>query len=98
MRQTLRLHPESSCSAVTHIEAEVLRRQANSLAFAYIVTGTISDLALPPIVAAARTDAPWSHPCFEAFLGTSLGAAYYENNSARTTQWAACRFSGYRTA
>src|SRR6516164_788137 len=75
MRQTLRLHPESSCSAVTHIEAEVLRRQANSLAFAYIVTGTISDLALPPIVAAARTDELWRHTCFEAFLGSSLGAA-----------------------
>src|SRR5215470_13193651 len=97
MRQTLRLHPESSCSAVTHIEAEVLRRQANSLAFAYIVTGTISDLALPPIVAAARTDELWRHTCFEAFLGSSLGAAYYEFNFAPSTQWAAYRFSGYRS-
>jgi len=97
MRQTLRLHPESSCSAVTHIEAEVLRRQANSLAFAYIVTGTISDLALPPIVAAARTDELWRHTCFEAFLGSSLSAAYYEFNFAPSTQWAAYRFSSYRT-
>jgi hypothetical protein len=97
MRQTLRLHPESSCSAVTHIEAEVLRRQANSLAFAYIVTGTISDLALPPVVAAARTDELWRHTCFEAFLGSSLSAGYYEFNFAPSTQWAAYRFSGYRT-
>jgi hypothetical protein len=97
MRQTLRLHPESSCSAVTHIEAEVLRRQANSLAFAYIVTGTISDLALPPVVAAARTDKLWRHTCFETFLGSSLSAGYYEFNFAPSTQWAAYRFSGYRT-
>lgn len=97
MHQTLRLHPESSCSAVTHIEAEVLRGQANSLAFAYIVTGTISDLALPPIVAPARTDELWRHTCFEAFFGSSLSAAYYEFNFAPSTQWAAYQFSGYRT-
>ena len=87
MHQTLRLHPESSCSAVTHIEAEVLRGQANSLAFAYIVTGTISDLALPPIVAPARTDELWRHTCFEAFLGSSLSAPYYEFNFAPSPQW-----------
>ena len=97
MHQTLRLHPESSCSAVTHIEAEVLRGQANSLTFAYIVTGTISDLALPPIVAPARTDELWRHTCFEAFFGSSLSAAYYEFNFAPSTQWAAYQFSGYRT-
>ena len=97
MRQALRLQPESSCSAVTHIEAEVLRRQATSLAFAYIVTGTISDLALPPIVAAARSDELWRHTCFEAFLGSSSSAGYYEFNFAPSTQWAAYRFSGYRT-
>src|SRR5262249_25656748 len=97
MRQALRLHPESSCSAVTHIEAEVLRRQATSLAFAYILTGAITELALPPIVAAARSDDLWRHTCFEAFLGSSSSAGYYEFNFAPSTQWAAYRFSDYRT-
>jgi hypothetical protein len=97
MRQTLRLHPDSSCFAVTHIEAEVLRPQAHSLAFTYVVTGTISDLALSPMTAATRTDELWRHTCFEAFVGSSLSVAYYEFNFAPSTQWAAYRFSDYRT-
>jgi hypothetical protein len=97
MRQTLRLHPDSSCFAVTHIEAEVLRPQAHSLAFTYVVTGTISDLAVSPMTAAIRTDELWRHTCFEAFVGSSLSVAYYEFNFAPSTQWAAYRFSDYRT-
>src|SRR5215470_8573687 len=96
MRQTLRLHPDSTCLAVTHIEVEILRPRANMLAFAYVVTGTIGDLALPSVVTATRTDELWRHTCFEAFLGRSSNAGYYEFNFAPSTQWAAYRFSGYR--
>ena len=42
LRLTLRLHPDSSCVAVTHIDAEVLLSQADNLTFAYVVTGTIT--------------------------------------------------------
>jgi hypothetical protein len=97
MRQTLRLHPDSTCLAVTHIEVEVHRRRANTLAFSYILTGAISDLALPSVVTATRTDELWRHTCFEAFLARSSTAEYYEFNFAPSTQWAAYRFSGYRT-
>jgi hypothetical protein len=96
MRQTLRLHPDSSCLAVTHIDVEVLRPQTHSLAFAYAVSGTISDLAVSPMAAAARTDELWRHTCFEAFVGSSLSVSYYEFNFAPSTQWAAYRFSEYR--
>jgi hypothetical protein len=97
MRQTLRLHPDSSCVAVTRIGAEVLRSQGDNLTFAYVVTGTIRDLAVPPMAASTRTDELWRHTCFEAFVRSSQSAAYYEFNFAPSTQWAAYRFSGYRT-
>jgi hypothetical protein len=97
MRQTLKVHPDSLCSAVTHIEVEVMRSCAGSLLLSYLVTGRISDLRIPPAVAAARTDELWRHTCFEAFVRTSLGPAYYEFNFAPSTQWAAYRFDNYRS-
>jgi len=97
MRQTLRLHPDSSCFAVTRIDVEALRSQTHGLVFAYTVTGTINDLAVPPMAAATRTDELWRHTCFEAFVRSSQSAAYYELNFAPSTQWAAYRFGAYRT-
>lgn len=97
MRQTLKLHPDSLCSAVTHIESEVMRPCAGSLILSYLVTGRISDLRIPHPVAAARTDEIWRHTCFEAFIRTSLGPAYYEFNFAPSTQWAAYRFDNCRS-
>ena len=97
MRQALRLHPDSLCFAATHIDVDVARPRAGSLVLSYFVTGKISDLRIPPVMAAARTDELWQHTCFEAFVGTSPSAAYYEFNFAPSTQWAAYRFSGYRS-
>ena len=97
MRQKLQLHPDSSCFAVTHIEVEVARPQACNLVFTYAVSGRINDLAMPTLAAAARTDQLWRHTCFEAFIGTYQDVAYYEFNFAPSTQWAAYRFSSYRT-
>jgi hypothetical protein len=97
MRQALRLHPDSHCFAATNIEVDVARPHAGGLLLSYVVTGKIGDLRLPPVVTAARTDELWRHTCFEAFVGSSADAAYYEFNFAPTTQWAAYRFSGYRS-
>jgi hypothetical protein len=97
MRQALRLHPESTCFAVTHIDVEVLRPQPHNLIFAYGVTGTIGDLAVPPASAGTRTDELWRHTCFEAFIRSAQSVAYYEFNFAPSTQWTAYWFSDYRT-
>ena len=97
MRQPLKLHPDSLCSAVTRIEVEGARSRAGSLALCYFVTGRISDLRMPSVTTGGRTDGLWQHTCFEAFVGTSTGAGYYEFNFAPSTQWAAYRFSGYRS-
>jgi hypothetical protein len=82
MRQALNFHPDSLCSAVAHIEVEVMRPRAGSLALSYLVTGRIGDLRIPAAVAAARTDELWRHTCFEAFVRTSPGPADYDFNFA----------------
>jgi hypothetical protein len=97
MRQALRLHPDSLCFAATQVEVEVARPRAGSLVLHYVVTGRISSLRMPPVMTAARSDELWQHTCFEAFIRTSPGAAYYEFNFAPSTQWAAYRFDSYRT-
>ena len=97
MRHTLRLHPDSLCAAATRIEVDVARPRPGSLVLSYVVSGKISDLRLPPVVTAARADALWRYTCFEAFVRGSVDPGYYEFNFSPSTQWAAYRFSGYRS-
>jgi hypothetical protein len=97
MRQTLRLHPDSHCAAATRIEADVARPRPGNLILSYVVSGKISDLRWPPVVAPARADELWRHTCLEAFIRASTGSAYYEFNFSPSTQWAAYQFSGYRS-
>ena len=47
MRQALKVHPDSLCSAVTHIEVEIMRPCSGSLVLSYLVTGRIGDLGIP---------------------------------------------------
>jgi len=97
MRQLLRRHPDSHCRADLHIEVEIARPRANSLVLSYVVTGPMSEIRIPPVIATARGDELWRHTCFEAFVRASSSAGYYEFNFAPSTQWAAYRFSGYRS-
>ena len=97
MRHTLRLHPDSLCAAAAHIEADIARPRPDSLILSYVVSGRISDLLMPPVVAPARADELWQHTCFEAFLRASAGPGYYEFNFSPSTQWAAYRFDSYRS-
>ena len=97
MRHTLRLHPDSLCAAATKIEVDIARPRPGSLILSYVVSGRISDLRLPPIVAAARVDELWRHTCFEAFVHPSADPGYYEFNFSPSTRWAAYRFDSYRS-
>ena len=97
MRQALRLHPDSPPFAAIHVHVEVARPHAGSLVLSYLVTGDVGALRMPLPMAAARADELWRHTCFEAFVRASPGSAYYEFNFAPSTQWAAYRFSGYRS-
>jgi hypothetical protein len=97
LHQALRLHPDSLCAAATRIEADVACPRPGSLSLSYVMSGRISDLRMPPVVAAARTDELWRHTCFEAFVRPSAGPEYYEFNFSPSTQWAAYRFDSYRS-
>jgi hypothetical protein len=96
MRHTLRLHPDSHCAAATRIETDIARPRPGSLILSYFVRGRITDLRIPPIVAAARTDELWRHTCFEVFVRPAASSAYYEFNFSPSTQWAAYRFDSCR--
>ncbi len=96
MRRALTLHPDGHCEAVTAIEVDAVRSQGGGLMLAYSVRGAIGDLALPECTLPMRTDKLWKHTCFEAFIRTGAGDAYYEFNFAPSTQWAAYRFDSYR--
>ena len=93
----LKRHRDSLGTAVTNVEAEVVRRADGALVLSYFVTGRISELLLPPAAEPTRTDELWQHTCFEAFVCSSPNAGYYEFNFAPSTQWAAYRFSAYRS-
>ena len=98
MRQVLNRHPDSRCDAAIKIEADAARSRAGLLELRYVVTGEIGALRLPPVAPTARTDELRRSTCFEAFLRAAPDTAYFEFNFAPTTQWAAYRFDGYRTA
>jgi hypothetical protein len=97
MRHSLLPHPDSRCSAAAQIEVEFSRPRADSLVVAYIVTGKMSDIHMPPLMRPGRSDELWRHTCFEAFVRAQSGGEYYEFNFSPSTQWAAYRFSSYRT-
>ena len=97
MPHALTRHPDSRCTAATRIAVEVARLGAGKLALSYVVSGKIGELRLPPKTATGRGDGLWRQTCFEAFVGTVPGGAYYELNFAPSTQWAAYRFTGYRS-
>lgn len=97
MPQALKLHPDSPCRAVRQIEVDIARPRSDRLLLSYSVTGTISDILMPPVVPSARGDKLWRHTCFEAFVRAPSDAGYCEFNFAPSTQWAAYRFSGYRS-
>jgi hypothetical protein len=97
MAQLMRLHADSHCFATAQIEMEVARPRTDCLAMSYIATGKIRDVHISPVAVPARNDKLWEHTCFEAFIRACSGAEYYEFNFAPSAQWAAYRFSSFRT-
>jgi hypothetical protein len=96
MRQNLKLHPDWRSAAVVGIAVDVARLAPGKLALAYVVTGDLARVRLPPMSASARTDNLWRHTCFEAFIAADAEDGYLELNFAPSTEWAAYRFTGYR--
>ncbi|HYN46862.1 MAG TPA: DOMON-like domain-containing protein [Allosphingosinicella sp.] len=98
MRQTLILHPGSTCEAVSWIHVEFSRPDPARLKLHYKLGGYIGDLLIPDHAAPVRAEGLWRHMCFELFLRAADEDGYLEFNFSPSTQWAAYRFSGYRAA
>ena len=96
MRRALKVHPDGVRGPVTRIEVEIDRRRPAALAISYELTGRTQDLLIPAPAAPERTDGLWRRTCFEAFLRPAQGDGYLEFNLSPSSQWAACRFGGYR--
>jgi hypothetical protein len=92
----LSLHPGTPCPALAGIEAITEHVSSNSVTISYSMTGRITDIAMPPQRAAARSNDLWQRTCFEAFVRPSDGLAYYEFNFSPSGEWAAYRFAKYR--
>jgi hypothetical protein len=97
VRRLLTAHSDFPSQAVCCVEIEIAPAAPGVASLTYIVTGDIGAVVLPAPAPARRTDALWRATCFEAFLRPEPGEAYLEFNFAPSTQWAAYRFTGYRT-
>jgi hypothetical protein len=98
MKVPLKPHPNNAPSGLRLVEVQIERPSPNALVLNYFVTGQIDQLSLPSLSAPTRTGELWKHTCFEAFLRTASGSAYFEFNFSPSTQWATYEFKSYREA
>jgi hypothetical protein len=96
MEFTLIRHPLSPASAIDTISVEISRSTDARLALCYRMTGDITSLAMPFIMAKERADDLWRTTCFEAFLKRPGSTRYVEFNFSPSTRWAGYIFDGYR--
>jgi len=96
MRRALRLHPDCRRDAVSRIDVDVTRTGPGRLELAYVLSGRMADVVLPPAGEPGRADELWQHTCLELFLKPAGGRTYREFNFAPSRQWAAYGFDDYR--
>lgn len=89
-------HPSTPSGPIRSIGVDIEQVAPAALSLRYRLTGSIDDIALPPIETAARADGLWRHTCFEAFFRQPRSASYVEFNFSPSTRWAAYEFTGYR--
>ncbi|MGZ8998015.1 MAG: DOMON-like domain-containing protein [Allosphingosinicella sp.] len=87
-------HPDTPPESIRAVEVEILMTDGDDVLLRYFVYG--EGLLLPPPSSSERVDDLWQTTCFELFLGSEEGEAYYEFNFSPSSQWAAYAFRGYR--
>ncbi|MGZ8998238.1 MAG: DOMON-like domain-containing protein [Allosphingosinicella sp.] len=93
----LQPHPASPPSPAEAIEIVFARLGDGRLSLDFTVIGDIDRISLPPERPPHRRDGLWRHTCFEAFVRGAGASSYLELNLSPSGQWAAYRFSGYRS-
>jgi hypothetical protein len=97
-------HPDAPGGAVRNLEAHAEWGADGRLRLSWRLDADLAGLRLPAAAAPARADELWRHTCFEAFVAPLVGGAqapisgsYCELNFSPSGEWAAYRFSGYRS-
>ena len=85
------LHPPHAVQSV----AVTVRLSGEGLHFAFLVTGNLESIVIPPPATPRRADGLWETTCFEAFVRGD-GAAYSEYNFSPSGEWAAYAFDDHR--
>lgn len=97
-RVRLTAHASTPNDGVRDLQVQVSIREREVLSLDYCLQGDISRLLMPPPQRAPqRAGELWKHTCFEAFVVTDDSPGYYELNFSPSGNWAAYRFSAYRT-
>jgi hypothetical protein len=92
-------HPDTPSTAIEQIEV-ALERAARGVRLSYRLIGLTERVAVTPPAPGTpprRRDELWRSTCCELFLRDAGGTGYREYNFAPCGDWAAYRFSGYRT-
>ena len=89
-------HPQTPCTAVRNIEAQVENTLQGRLEIRYRIEGDLERVRIPPPRAAAPGERLWQHTCCELFVARHGVPAYHEFNFSPSGQWAAYAFSAYR--
>lgn len=93
-------HPDTPSVAIERVEADVVRDERGALRLCYRMLGDAHRVVAAPLAPGTRPqqrDELWRHTCCELFVQDVAGDGYYEYNFAPCGDWAAYRFSGYRT-
>lgn len=93
----LSAYPGESCPFIYDFMAKASAAPRGAIALRYRLHADLAQLVLPVPVAAARADELWRRTCMEAFLGRAGESGYHEFNFSPSGQWAAYRFSDYRS-
>ena len=99
-RQVLTRHPDTTCTAIERVEAELGADEHGALRLCYRMIGDTRLVVAAPLARGARPqrrDELWRHTCCELFVHDAAGDGYREYNFAPCSDWAAYRFTGYRT-
>ncbi len=95
-RAYLLAHPDAGGEFVWSISVEA-HYAGGTLTCRYALHAEMARLRVPQAGAGRQTDGLWKHTCFEAFIGASGSAGYYEFNFSPALDWAAYRFEDYRS-
>ena len=96
MEMILHPHSESTGTVPERLTVEITRPAPDRVDVRYRLTGTLSDLILPPHRAPERQDGLWRTTCLELFVRPQGGEPYWEFNFSPSSCWAAYRFDRYR--